>query len=108
MIKVPKKALLLLLVMMMMIRVIMVIMIIMVVMIEKLLLLQLLTKLPPELLPVPGLVVLEPVKYIFALNLAIEGELGSDVLDLRGVGGSDASPVHLLKDHQLLWGWAPS
>lgn len=80
-----------------------------IIMIELLLLkLKLLAKLPPKLLSVPRLVVLEPVEHILALNLAIERELGSDVLNLGSIGSSDSSPIHLFKDHQLLWGGAPS
>ena len=80
-----------------------------IIMIELLLLkLKLLAKLPPKLLSVPRLVVLEPVEHILTLNLAIERKLGSDVLNLGSIGSSDSSPIHLFKDHKLLWGGAPS
>ena len=35
-----------------------------------------------ELLAVPCLVVLEPVEDVLALDLAVEGEVGGDLLDL--------------------------
>ena len=60
-----------------------------------------------ELLAVPGLVVLEPVEDVLALDLAVEGEVGGDLLDLGGVRGPHPAPVHLLQEHQLLRARAP-
>lgn len=68
---------------------------------------ELLGELPPELLSVPGLVVLEPVEHILALYLAIQGEVGCDLLYLSCIWRPHPAPVHFLQDHQLLWCWAP-
>lgn len=62
----------------------------------------------PELLPVSGLMVLEPVEDIFAFNFSIQGEVGSYLLNLGSIGCSDPSSIKLFQDHKLLWGGAPS
>lgn len=62
----------------------------------------------PELLPVSGLMVLEPVEDIFAFNFSIQGEVGSYLLNLGSIGCSDPSSIKLFQDHELLWGGAPS
>lgn len=61
-----------------------------------------------EFLAVAGLVVLEPVKDAFALDVAVEREMSGDLLNLVGGGGAEASSVQLLKHHHLLRSWAPS
>ena len=61
-----------------------------------------------ELLAVPGLVVLEPVEDVLALDAAVAGEVRRDLLDLRRVGRPHAAAVHLLQDHQLLRSRAPT
>lgn len=68
---------------------------------------ELLRELPPELLSVPGLMVLEPVEHILALYLAIQRQVGCDLLYLSCVWRPHPTSVHLLQDHQLLWCWAP-
>lgn len=72
------------------------------------LLVQLLSEFVAEFLAVPGLVVLEPVKDVFALNLTVEREVGGDLLYLGGARSSHTSPVQFLQYHQLLWSWTPS
>jgi len=61
-----------------------------------------------EALTLAGLVVLEPVEDILALDAAIVGEVRRDLLDLRRVGRPHAAAVHLLQDHQLLRSRAPT
>jgi len=61
-----------------------------------------------ETLALAGLVVLEPVEDILALDAAIVGEVRRDLLDLRRVGRPHAAAVHLLQDHQLLRRRAPT
>jgi hypothetical protein len=61
-----------------------------------------------ETLTLAGLVVLEPVEDILALDAAIVGEVRRDLLDLRRVGRPHAAAVHLLQDHQLLRRRAPT
>ena len=77
------------------------------VLVKLLLLLQLLAKFPAELLSVSCFVILKPVEDVLAFNLAIEREVGSDLLNLRSIGSSHSSPIHFLQDHELLWGWTP-
>lgn len=77
------------------------------VLVKLLLLLQLLAKFPAELLSVSCFVILKPVEDVLAFNLAIEREVGSDLLNLRSIGCSHSSPIHFLQDHELLWGWTP-
>lgn len=72
------------------------------------LLVQLLSEFVAEFLAVSGLVILEPVKDVFALNLTVEREVGGDLLNLGGGGSSQTSPVEFLQYHQLLWSWTPS
>lgn len=88
----------------------MVVKLVMLMMIKQLLLLELelLINLPPQLLSVPGLMVLKPVEHILTFNLTIEREVGSDLLDLRCTGSSCSSPIHFFQDHELLWCWTPS
>lgn len=45
------------------------------------------------LLPLPGLVVLEPIEDILAFDLAVLAECGGDLLDLIGGRGSDPHVV---------------
>ena len=60
------------------------------------------------LLPLSGLVVLEPVKDVFALDLAVLAETGRDPLDLLGAGRADAIVVvKLFEDPYLLRRWGP-
>ena len=61
-----------------------------------------------ESLSLAGLVVLEPVEDVLALDAAVVGEVRRDLLDLRRVGRPHAAPVHLLQDHQLLRRGAPT
>jgi hypothetical protein len=60
-----------------------------------------------ESLALAGLVVLEPVEDVLALDAAVVGEVRCDLLDLRRVRRPHAAPVHLLQDHQLLRRRAP-
>jgi hypothetical protein len=63
---------------------------------------------PAEPLALTGLVVLEPVEDVLALDAAVVGQVRRDLLDLRRVGRPNAAPVHLLQDHQLLRRRAPA
>ena len=55
-----------------------------------------------------SLVILKPIKHIFAFYFAKAAELGGDVLDLIGGGRSCPPPVKLLQNSQLLHRWIPS
>ena len=54
------------------------------------------------LLPLAGLVVLEPVEHVLAFDLAELAELCRDLLDLLRVRGSHPSPVQRLQYPYLL------
>lgn len=57
----------------------------------------------PLLLPLPGLVVLKPIKDILALNLAVAPEPSTDGLNLISRGGPDSiDVVELLEKLYLL------
>lgn len=75
---------------------------------ENLLLkLKLLAELPPKLLSIPGLVILEPIEHILPFNLTIQSELCSNLLNLRRARGPYTRLVHLLQYHQLVRSRAP-
>ena len=54
------------------------------------------------LLSLPGFVVLEPVKHILALDLAVEAELRRDLLNLVGARSSQTGPEEIGQDFDLL------
>lgn len=58
----------------------------------------------PEFLAVPGFMVLKPVKDVLAMNLAVQGEVGGDLLYLGRIWIRDSSVVQVLQYHALLWG----
>ena len=60
------------------------------------------------LLPLPGFMILEPVKDVFALDVAIISEPCSDLLNLLSSWGSQPLLVQALQHVYLLLRWIPS
>lgn len=65
-------------------------------MIQLVLLLELLTKLPSKLLSLPCFMILKPIEHILAFNLAVKGEVGSDLLNLRSIWSSNPTSIQFL------------
>jgi len=74
---------------------------------EEMMLLKLLIKLPTQLLAVSSLVVLKPIEHILAFNLSIQRKMGSNMLNLSGIGSLKPISINLLQNHHLLGGRTP-